>query len=60
MKTRISPILITFALVCFALLKNTGAADGGYPGVATQQKEPAHFLAAPLAYTTRQSVTCRS
>jgi hypothetical protein len=25
MKTRISPILITFALVCFALLKNTGA-----------------------------------
>ena len=39
MKTSIPPVLITFALVCFALLKNTGAVspppDGGYPGGTT-------------------------
>jgi len=39
MKTSIPPVLITFALVCFALLKNTGAVspppEGGYPGGTT-------------------------
>jgi Chaperone of endosialidase len=29
MKTRIPPVLITLALICFAILQNTHAADGG-------------------------------
>ncbi len=36
MKTSIPSVLITFALVCFALVQNTQAVspppDGGYPG----------------------------
>jgi hypothetical protein len=41
MKTRIPPLLITFALVCFALVQNTRAVvpapDGGYPGGNTAE-----------------------
>ena len=50
MKTmaRLLPILLTFALVCFALVQNAQAVnpppDGGYPG-ETPQKARAHFLA---------------
>jgi hypothetical protein len=51
MKTRIPPLLITFALVCFALLQNTGAVspppDGGYPGGNT-----AEGTSALLSHTT--------
>ena len=52
MKTRIPPILITFALVCFALLPIAQAVvpapDGGYPG-ATRQKGKTRFLVSPPA-----------
>src|SRR5258708_322315 len=41
METRISPVLITFTLVCFALVQNTlavsPAPDGGYPGANTAE-----------------------
>ena len=41
MKTSIPPVLITFALVCFALVRNTQAVnpppDGGYPGGNTAE-----------------------
>jgi uncharacterized coiled-coil protein SlyX len=41
MKTRIPPVLITFALVCFALVQNTQAVnpppDGGYPNFTTAE-----------------------
>jgi Chaperone of endosialidase len=45
MKTSIPPVLITFALVCFALLQNTQAVspppDGGYPGGNTAEGQNA-------------------
>jgi hypothetical protein len=45
MKTSISPVLITFALVCFALVQNmraiTPAPDGGYPGGNTAEGQSA-------------------
>jgi hypothetical protein len=43
MKTSIPPVLITFALVCFPLVQNTGAVspDGGYPGGNTAEGENA-------------------
>jgi hypothetical protein len=45
MKTRIPPILMTFALVCFALVENTQAVspppDGGYPGGNTAEGQAA-------------------
>jgi hypothetical protein len=45
MKTSIPPILITFALVCFALVQNTQAVspvpDGGYPGGNTAEGQSA-------------------
>jgi hypothetical protein len=45
MKTRIPPVLITFALVCFALVQNTQALspapDGGYPGFTTAEGQNA-------------------
>jgi hypothetical protein len=45
MKTIISPILITFAAVCFALVQNTQAVspapDGGYPGGNTAEGQAA-------------------
>jgi hypothetical protein len=41
METRMSPVLIAFALVCFALVQNTQAVnpppDGGYPGGNTAE-----------------------
>ena len=41
MKTRIPPVLITFALVCFALVQNAQAVvpppDGGYPNFTTAE-----------------------
>ena len=45
MKTSIPPVLITFALVCFALVQNTQAVspapDGGYPGGNTAEGQSA-------------------
>ena len=45
MKTSIPAVLITFALVCFALVQNTHAVspppDGGYPGGNTAEGEDA-------------------
>jgi hypothetical protein len=45
MKTRIPPILIIFALICFALVQNTQAVspapDGGYPGGNTSEGQSA-------------------
>jgi Chaperone of endosialidase len=47
MKTRIPPILIIFALVCFALLPIAQAVvpppDGGYPGLNTAEGQKALF-----------------
>jgi len=47
MKTRIPPILSTFALVCFALVQNAQAVnpppDGGYPGGNTAEGHNALF-----------------
>ena len=47
MKTRIPPVLITFALVCFAVVQNTQAVspppDGGYPGFNTAEGQKALF-----------------
>jgi hypothetical protein len=46
-KTSIPPVLITFALVCFALVQNTQAVnpppDGGYPGGNTAEGANALF-----------------
>jgi len=45
MKPRIPPVLIIFALVCFALVQNTQAVspppDGGYPGLNTAEGQNA-------------------
>jgi hypothetical protein len=45
METRISPVLITFALVCFALAQKAQALipppDGGYPGGNTAEGQNA-------------------
>ena len=47
MKTSIPPVLITFALVCFALVQNARAVnpppDGGYPGFNTAEGQNALF-----------------
>jgi hypothetical protein len=47
MKTSIPPVLITFALVCFALVQNTQAVtpapDGGYPNFTTAEGTKALF-----------------
>ena len=47
MKTRIPSVLITFALVCFALVQNTQAVvpapDGGYPNGNTAEGQNALF-----------------
>jgi hypothetical protein len=47
MKTHIAPVLITFALACFALVQNTQAVnpapDGGYPGANTAEGTNALF-----------------
>src|SRR6267378_1642999 len=63
MKPSIPPVLIIFALLCFALVQNTQAVspppDGGYPG-ATRRKGKTHFKAPPLAATMPRLVTSRS
>jgi hypothetical protein len=45
MKTRVPPVLITFAFVCFAVVQNTQAVvpppDGGYPGGNTAEGQAA-------------------
>src|SRR3989440_10165246 len=45
MKPNIPPVLITFALVCFAVVQNTQAVspppDGGYPGGNTAEGQNA-------------------
>jgi hypothetical protein len=45
MKTNIPPVLITFVLICFALVQNTQAVspppDGGYPGGNTAEGDSA-------------------
>ena len=47
MKPNLPPVLITFALVCFALVQNTQAVspapDGGYPGFNTAEGQNALF-----------------
>jgi trimeric autotransporter adhesin len=47
MKTSIPPVLITFALVCFAVVQNTQAVspppDGGYPNFTTAEGQNALF-----------------
>jgi hypothetical protein len=47
LKTQTPPVLITFALVCFALVQNTQAVvpapDGGYPGLNTAEGQKALF-----------------
>jgi hypothetical protein len=61
MKTSIPPILITFSLVCFALVQNAQAVnpppDGGYPGGNTAEGTIAQlkkdFRATVAQLTTR-------
>jgi hypothetical protein len=47
MKTSIPPVLVTFVLVCFAIVQNTHAVvpapDGGYPGGNTAEGQNALF-----------------
>src|ERR1700745_2031507 len=56
MKTRISPSLITFSLVCVALVQNTQAVspapDGGYPGGNTAEGQNALFSLTTGFYNT--------
>jgi hypothetical protein len=56
MKTSIPPILITFALVCFALVQNTQAVspppDGAYPGGNTAEGDSALFSLTTGVYDT--------
>jgi hypothetical protein len=56
MKTSIPPVIITFALVCFAPLQNTQAVvpapDGGYPGGNTAEGQNALLSLSTGAYNT--------
>jgi hypothetical protein len=56
MKTSIPPILITFSLVCFALVQNTQAIspppDGGYPGGNTAEGQNALLSLTGGTYNT--------
>src|ERR1700758_4044800 len=56
MKTRILPVLITFAFVCFALVQNTQAVspapDGGYPGGNTAEGQNALLSLTTGGYNT--------
>jgi hypothetical protein len=56
MKTSIPPVIITFALVCFALVQNTQAVnpppDGGYPGGNTALGQSALFSLMSGTYNT--------
>src|SRR5437764_860488 len=63
MKTSVPPVLISFSLVCFALIQNTQALnlppDGGYPDGNTAEGQAA-LLASPPALRTQRSVGFRS
>src|SRR5438874_12771617 len=56
MKKRISPVLITFALIYFALVQNmravSPAPDGGYPGGNTAEGQAALFSLTTGGYNT--------
>src|SRR6266545_2384384 len=56
MKTSIPPVLITFALVCFALVQNAQAVnpppDGGYPGGNTAEGQNALLSLSTGTYNT--------
>jgi hypothetical protein len=56
MKPNIPPVLITFALVCFALVQNTHAVspppDGGYPGLNTAEGQNALLSLTSGLYNT--------
>jgi len=56
MKTSIPPVLITFALVCFALVQNTQAVspapDGGYHGGNTAEGQAALLNLTSGGYNT--------
>ena len=56
MKPSIPPVLITFALVCFALVQNTQAVnpppDGGYPGGNTAEGQNALLSLTSGTYNT--------
>src|SRR5213592_3162198 len=56
MKPSIPPVLITFALVCFALVQNTQAVnpppDGGYPGGNTAEGQNALLSLTTGTYNT--------
>jgi len=56
MKTSIPSVLITFALVCFALVQNTQAVspppDGGYPGGNTAEGQNALLSLSSGTYNT--------
>jgi Chaperone of endosialidase len=56
MKTSIPPVLITFALVCFALVQNAQAVspppDGGYPGANTAEGQAALLSLTTGTYNT--------
>jgi Chaperone of endosialidase len=56
MKTRVPPVLITFALACFALVQNAQAVspppDGGYPGGNTAEGTDALFSLTSGAWNT--------
>ena len=56
MKTRVRTVLITFALVCFALVQNTQAVspppDGGYPGGNTAEGQNALLSLTSGTYNT--------
>jgi hypothetical protein len=56
MKTSIPPILITFSLVCFALVQNAQAVspppDGGYPGANTAEGQAALLSLTTGTYNT--------
>jgi hypothetical protein len=56
MKTSISPVLISFSLVCFALIRNAQALnpppDGGYPGGNTAEGQNALLSLTSGTYNT--------
>jgi hypothetical protein len=62
MKTSIPSVLITFSLVCFALVQNTQALnpppDGGYPEGNTAEGQAALFSLTTGVVNYRQQQCC--